>query len=285
MDLIDAADNGNIDRVRELLDNGVDPDINRFNLGNTALFWALREGHIDIVRLLLDSGANPNIINSDGETALIEASRENHWDTHIENINFIRLLLDYGSDPNITDSEGETALEIAEDNGHYDIAELIKSTIVSRNSDPDSILSDPDSIPSDPDPELMRNQAATRIQRITRGRQTRQMRNYTRRNTGLRSSNPTMRERFRRFTDHNRMLDENDPLSGYLHDIHFPPKMSSKSSKSKSKRSKHKGGKKRSKHKKGGKKRSKHKGGKRGKSSIKKRSNSKKGGNKRNNKK
>ena len=242
MDLTDAADNGDIDRVRELLDNGVDPDISRFNLGNTALFWALREGHIDIVRLLLDSGANPNIINSDGDTALMEASRENHWDTHIENINFISLLLDYGADPNITDSEGETALEIAEDNGHYDIAELIKSTIVSRNnSDPDSILSDPDSIPSDPDPELMRNQAATRIQRITRGRQTRQMRNYTRRNTGLRSSNPTMRERFRKFTDHNRMLDENDPLSGYLHDVYFPPKMTSKQSKqSKSSQSKSK---------------------------------------------
>ena len=49
-------------------------------------------------------------------------------------------------------------------------------------------------------------------------------------------SSPTMRERFRRFTDHNRMLDENDPLSGYLHDVYFPPKMTSKSSQSKSKR-------------------------------------------------
>ena len=93
-----------------------------------------------------------------------------------------------------------------------------------------------DSIPSNPDLELMRNQAATQIQRRMRGRQTRQNRNYTRRNVGLHSINPTMRERFRRFTDHNRILDENDPLSGYLHDVYFPPKMSSLSSQSKSKR-------------------------------------------------
>eukprot|EP01046_Picozoa_sp_COSAG06_P008645 COSAG06_NODE_439_length_15765_cov_69.583812_9_plen_282_part_00 len=96
--------------------------------------------------------------------------------------------------------------------------------------------SNPGSNPSDPDSELMRDQAATQIQRRIRGRQSRQMRNYTRRNTGIQSLNPTMRERFRRFTDHNRMLDENDPLSGYLHDVYFPPKMTSKSSQSKSKR-------------------------------------------------
>ena len=62
MSLIRAAESGDIQSVRELLDRGADPNI-RNDYGTTALMWASQDGYIKIVRLLLDRGADPNIHN------------------------------------------------------------------------------------------------------------------------------------------------------------------------------------------------------------------------------
>lgn len=204
-------------RFTELLDNGL--DINSIGPGQTSYLLAqVYNLKVQGVRFLLENGIDPNIPDSNGLTSLDYIYRmpniRVYSDVEILRLNMIReILREYG--------------------GRWHAIVPIRAR---NNSDPDSNPSGPDSLPSDPDLELMRDQAATQIQRRMRGRQSRQMRNYTRRNTGLQSLNPTMRERFRRFTDHNRMLDENDPLSGYLHDVYFSPKMNSKSSKSKSKR-------------------------------------------------
>ena len=87
MELIDAALNGDIRRVRELLDLGVDPNI-RDNDGLTALISASSYGHSDIVRLLLDYGADPSIRDNTDGTALIEASGNGHTD-------IVRLIRDH----------------------------------------------------------------------------------------------------------------------------------------------------------------------------------------------
>ena len=184
------------------------------------IFEAAQNGFNRQVLRFIREGQDVNSTESSysGYTPLFGAVFGGHIDT-------VRLLLQHGANEYIRDSLGYTALDQAYDEGRYNIAELIKNNVISS----------PNSIPSDPDYELMKNQAATQIQRRMRGRQLRQNRNYTRRNTGLQSFNPNRRERFRRFTDHNRMLDENDPLSGYLHDVYFPPKKSSSKSSSKHK--------------------------------------------------
>tara|TARA_B100000424_G_C22911368_1_gene484863 strand:- start:668 stop:1174 length:507 start_codon:yes stop_codon:yes gene_type:complete len=73
MELIDAAKNGNIERVREYLDSGADPNFREDSLGNTALIEASWEGNSDIVKLLLDNGADTNIRDNYGDTALMIA--------------------------------------------------------------------------------------------------------------------------------------------------------------------------------------------------------------------
>ena len=61
IEFIQAATYGDIDRVRELLDMGVKPNIKiRFN-SYTALILASIGGYIDIVRLLLSRDTDPNI--------------------------------------------------------------------------------------------------------------------------------------------------------------------------------------------------------------------------------
>ena len=106
MDLIESAKNGDIGRVSELLDSGIDPNI-KGDYGETALIWASRKGRIDIVELLLERGADPNIQNRDGETALTIASRR-----YLSYIDIVKSLLERGADPNIQNYDGNTALII-----------------------------------------------------------------------------------------------------------------------------------------------------------------------------
>jgi len=218
IDGFNALSRRDYNRFEELLENGL--DINSIGpYYNSFILTPLTNYNITSVRFLLENGINPNISDINDLTPLDYVYRLPSinilTDDELRRLNTIRFMLrDYG---------GHTSRELQTMN-----------ILPRENSNQNSSI---DSIPSDPDYELMRNQAATQIQRRIRGRQTRQMRNLTRRNIGLHSSNPTRRERLRRFTDHNRMLQENDPLSGYLHDIYFPPKLSSKTkSPSKSKR-------------------------------------------------
>jgi len=93
MDLIEAAENGNIQRVSKLLDSGIDPNIKNDSGGWTALIEASYNDHIEIVEILLDRGADINIRNNDGYTALSVA-------TDNLNLEMMKLLLDKGADPN-----------------------------------------------------------------------------------------------------------------------------------------------------------------------------------------
>jgi len=76
-DLLLAASEGVIEKVKSLLDSGervdsVDPD------GLTALMFAAEKGHADCVRLLIDRGANINLVSSNGWTALDMAITNHH---------------------------------------------------------------------------------------------------------------------------------------------------------------------------------------------------------------
>lgn len=214
-----ALFNRDYERFEELLENGLDIN-SRGPYYNSFILTPVSNYNVTSVIFLLENGIDPNIPDINNLTPLDYVySLPNInilTDDELRRLNTIRIMLrDYGG---YTRSELQTM-----------------SNILSRENSNQN--SSPNSIPSDPDYELMRNQAATQIQRRIRGRQLRQNRNLTRRNTGYQSLNPTRRERLRRFTDHNRMLQDDDPLSGYLYDVYFPPKISSKTkSPSKSKR-------------------------------------------------
>jgi hypothetical protein len=117
MDLIDAAENGDIRLVQELLDSGA--DINFQNIdGNTALMMASAWGYTEMGRLLLEKGADYNIRDNDGSTPLMIAAYEG--DTEM-----VQLLLDKRADPNIRDNDGSTPLMIAAYKGDTEMVQLL----------------------------------------------------------------------------------------------------------------------------------------------------------------
>lgn len=71
--LIEAAKNGQAEKVQALLEVGADVDAKDED-GITALWAAAAGGHTDIVRTLLDGGADVNTRTNNGLTALM-ASR------------------------------------------------------------------------------------------------------------------------------------------------------------------------------------------------------------------
>jgi ankyrin repeat protein len=116
MNIFDAAINGDIGRVRELLDRGVDPNIIDDH-GITALIFASQKGHTEIVRLLLENNADINITDYFSWTALIYASSGGYTE-------IVGLLLENGADPNIR-KNGQPSLPWASRRGHTDIVRML----------------------------------------------------------------------------------------------------------------------------------------------------------------
>ena len=97
-----AALRGQLEIVRELVDNGADVN----SPGWTALMYAAVNGHVDVSRLLISKGAQVNAVADNGFTALMMAVREGH-------AALVSLLLANGADPELKTASGLTALDLA----------------------------------------------------------------------------------------------------------------------------------------------------------------------------
>lgn len=103
-DLIIAAANGDERRVKEMLKDGANPNVQDIN-GDTALMKAaaLKGVGDRLIRILAKYGADLNLQNESGYTALRFASTN-------DNRGEVKSLLQYGANPNITDKSGNTVL-------------------------------------------------------------------------------------------------------------------------------------------------------------------------------
>ena len=83
-------------------------DINAKNKYNsTALMNASDKGHLEIVKHLLENEADINIINKDGDNALMCASFGRN------NVEVVKYLIKNNAKVNIENKEGKTALDLA----------------------------------------------------------------------------------------------------------------------------------------------------------------------------
>ena len=104
LELLQAIESGNVERVGALLQEGVDPDT-ADNAGRTALMYAGINGQTYSMKMLIEKGANVNV----------EAKRFNGVTPLIASVIFgdpeaIRLLLRHGAYVNARDRNGETVL-------------------------------------------------------------------------------------------------------------------------------------------------------------------------------
>jgi tRNA A-37 threonylcarbamoyl transferase component Bud32 len=112
--LMEAAEKGDVNRVRELISAGVHPYA-RDSKGETALMKAAAAGRVVVVRELLrydSSGSGANEQDDRGETALMKAAENGCRDV-------VRLLLSHPEiKRGLTDNSGYTAVNKAAIQGH-----------------------------------------------------------------------------------------------------------------------------------------------------------------------
>ena len=74
-----AAKNGDVDKVRRLIEEGADPNaLNRE--GGTALHWAALKKHADVARVLVKAGAKPGLAGDIGASPLEMARTLGEWE-------------------------------------------------------------------------------------------------------------------------------------------------------------------------------------------------------------
>lgn len=115
--LLRYAKEGNVEKVKEVLDGGV--DIEEIDQGVPALVCASGCGYLETVAVLLRYGAQVNSCDDSGCAPIHVAARKGHCGT-------IALLLSRGANVDLpSKSEKRTALHLATLMGHDDVAKLL----------------------------------------------------------------------------------------------------------------------------------------------------------------
>ena len=167
----DAAQQGDLTKIKRLLDNSPELLDARSENEKTPLHFASQGGHEEIVELLIAKGADVNARNNAEETALhyaaafghkevmnlliakgaalnsgtINGSTPLHYSVFSGSPEIARALIDKGADVNGRNKYGITPLDTAHDNDRSEIAQLIlsKGGISSPISSPEVVrLSD-----------------------------------------------------------------------------------------------------------------------------------------------
>jgi uncharacterized protein len=125
MDLIGAAERGDVAAVRQLLDKGANVEA-RDASGKTALIAAAYANHLDVAKVLIDAGADVNTQDRTQQSAYLIATSEGY-------LELLHMTLAAGADVRSLDSYNGTGLIRAADRGHVEIVEALLRTDIDRN--------------------------------------------------------------------------------------------------------------------------------------------------------
>ena len=116
-ELYEAAQAGDIEGVKEMLDAGANPSA-MIDGDGSPLIGAARSGRGEITKLLLDQGADPNgVVEGDG-SPLIQAAANGRLDQ-------VQMLIDRGADVNLAVEGDENPLMNAAEQGHLRVVQLL----------------------------------------------------------------------------------------------------------------------------------------------------------------
>merc|ERR1712137_220509 len=121
----DAAADGNLDKIKQKLANGiVAPDEQDAN-GKTPLMEAARWGYLEVVKYLKEQGADIKKTTTEGSTPLHIAAEGGH-------VNIVTFFLDSGAEIDIKNNEGNTPLMGAAGRNQPDVVRFL----ISRGANP-----------------------------------------------------------------------------------------------------------------------------------------------------
>ncbi|KAI8980432.1 ankyrin repeat-containing domain protein [Pilobolus umbonatus] len=109
-----AAGDGQLDRVKELIESGVDVN-SHDQFGYTAMHAAVSYNQIEVVEYLITKGADINVRDYEKDTPLFVA----------ETVRMADLLIKNGADPYLTNESGITAASTALEEGWEEVAHYI----------------------------------------------------------------------------------------------------------------------------------------------------------------
>lgn len=119
-DLFKAVKQGDLDKVKNLLDEGANIEAKSDYFGSMPLLISIINEHEDIVEELLKRGANPNVKNDDGHIPIMMAA-------YLNNPRIVKMLIEYGADVNAKTDRGLTALKAAGYHGNTQIIQILKA--------------------------------------------------------------------------------------------------------------------------------------------------------------
>jgi ankyrin repeat protein len=105
--LLKAAKKGNLDQLKEILDNSEFTINSSDSTGMTILIYSSWYGQKDIVKFAIDNGACIDQRNKFGMTALLYAVAGKDLET-------VKMLIEAGAYKNITDFKGWSPISMAE---------------------------------------------------------------------------------------------------------------------------------------------------------------------------
>ena len=113
-DLCLPVQNGDINRVTELINEGADLNA-KDSAGNFALYYAAARVRLSIISLLIDSGADLELKNNDGDTALHRVAwlGRSIFQSGERRIQSMNLLIERGANLNAVNNNGDTPLHEA----------------------------------------------------------------------------------------------------------------------------------------------------------------------------
>ncbi len=117
-EILDAAQEGNIERVKELIEADPDQVNTKSRGGNTALHFAAMFGYLELAELLIEKNSDVNAVTNRGRIPLHYAVSRYYKEV-------IELLIDSGSDVNATDSDGSPVLSYTLYIGEISLIELL----------------------------------------------------------------------------------------------------------------------------------------------------------------
>ncbi|KAJ1663820.1 hypothetical protein IW140_004588 [Coemansia sp. RSA 1813] len=110
-----AASDGNLARVKEIVESDKQQVNAKDENGYTPLHAASSWKHTDLLKYLIANGGDVNIVDADGDTPL-----------HIcEDVECAQILLDNGADPKIENHEGLTPVHTTLENEATDVTKLL----------------------------------------------------------------------------------------------------------------------------------------------------------------